>query len=58
MAIVHEGMNNSNDETDKGAWGMSWHQKALKGVENCEKPRVAVKQAVIRGFPNSYKLNS
>ena len=35
----------------KGAWGMSRHQKAKKGVENCEKLRVAVKRAVIRRYP-------
>ena len=25
-------------QATKGAWGMSWHQEALKGVEDCEKP--------------------
>ena len=24
-------------QATKGAWGMSWHQEALKGVEDCEK---------------------
>lgn len=37
---------------------MSWHQKALKGVEDCEKPGVAVKQALIPGFPNWLALNT
>jgi len=33
-------------------WGMSWRQEAMKGVEGCEKPGEAVKQALIPGFPN------
>jgi len=33
-------------------WGMSWRQKAMKGVEGCEKPGEAVKQALIPGSPN------
>jgi len=33
-------------------WGMSWRQKAMKGVEGCEKPGEAVKQALIPGYPN------
>ena len=39
-------------QATKGAWGMSWRQKALKGVENCDKPGVIVKQVLIPGFPN------
>jgi hypothetical protein len=39
-------------QATKGAWGMSWHQKAMKGVEVCEKPGGADKQALIPGFPN------
>jgi hypothetical protein len=31
----------------KGAWGMSWRQKALKGVEDCEKLGGVVKQMLI-----------
>jgi hypothetical protein len=31
---------------------MSWRRKAMKGVEGCEKPGGAVKQALIPGFPN------
>lgn len=31
---------------------MSWHQEALKGVEDCDKPGEAVKRAMIPGFPN------
>ncbi len=29
----------------------------VKGVEDCEKPGVAVKQAMIPGFPNWHALN-
>ena len=36
----------------KGTWGMSWHQEAMKGVEDCEKLGGAVKQVLIPGFPN------
>ena len=34
-------------QATKGVWGMSWRQKAMKGVEDCEKPGGAVKQALI-----------
>jgi len=30
---------------------MSWCQEAVMGVEGCDKPGVAVKQALIPGFP-------
>src|SRR5262245_1085377 len=39
-------------QATKGAWGMSWRRKAMKGVEDCEKPGEAVKRASIPGFPN------
>ena len=40
---------------------MPWRWKPMKDVEGCDKPREAVKQALIRGFPNGetqfiYKL--
>ena len=38
-------------QVTKGVWGMSWRQKAMKGVEGCEKPGEAVKQALIPGSP-------
>jgi len=28
-------------------WGMSWHQKAKKGVEGCDKHGEVVKRALI-----------
>ncbi len=31
---------------------MPWRQQAMKDVVGCEKPRGAVKQALIRGYPN------
>ena len=34
-------------QVTKGVWGMSWRQEALKGVEDCDKHGVAVKQAMI-----------
>ncbi len=45
-------------QVTKGTWGMSWRQEVLKGVVGCDKPGVAVKQALIPGFPNRYALNS
>ena len=39
-------------QATKGMWGMSWRQEAMKGVEDCEKPGVAVNRALIPGFPN------
>ena len=39
-------------QATKGVWGMSWRQKAMKGVEGCDKLGEAVKQALIPGFPN------
>jgi hypothetical protein len=39
-------------QATKGAWGMSWHQEAMKGVEDCEKLGGVVKQAMIPRFPN------
>jgi len=36
---------------------MSWRQVAMKGVEGCEMPGVAVKRALIPGFPNYRILN-
>src|SRR5277367_4494894 len=44
-------------QATKGMWGMSWRQKAMKGVEDCEKPGVAVNRALIPGFPNYHVLN-
>jgi len=38
-------------------WGMSWRQKAMKGVENCDKPGEVVKRALIPGYPNERALN-
>ena len=39
-------------QATKGVWGMSWRQKAMKGVEDCEKPGEAVKRALNPGYPN------
>jgi len=38
-------------------WGMSRRQEAKKGVEDCEKPGGAVKQALMPGYPNWSALN-
>ena len=42
----------------KGVWGMSWRQKAMKGVEGCENPGEAVKRALIPGSLNYGTLNT
>ena len=44
-------------QATKGAWGMSWHQEAMKGVEDCEKLGGVVKQALSPRFPNQRALN-
>ena len=41
----------------KGTRGMSWRQEAMKGVEVCEKPGEADKQAMIPGYLNDSELN-
>jgi hypothetical protein len=48
----------ANERAHKGVWGMSWRQKAMKGVEGCEKPGEVVKRALIPGFPNDRSLNT
>ena len=42
----------SGGQARKGTWGMSRHQEALKGAEDCDKPGETVKQVMIPGFPN------
>jgi hypothetical protein len=39
-------------QATKGMWGMSWRQKAMKGVEDCDKPGGMVKRVLIPGYPN------
>ena len=51
------GAGNHSGEANKGMWGMSWRQQAKKGVEGCDKPGEAVKQALIPGFPYHRALN-
>ena len=48
---------NKSGQATKGTWRMSWRQKAKKGVEGCEKPGGAVKQALIPGSPNDRTVN-
>jgi hypothetical protein len=44
-------------QATKGVWGMSRRQKAMKGVEDCDKPGGAVKRALSPGCPNYRALN-
>jgi len=39
-------------------WGMSWRQKAMKGVEGCDKSGEAVKRALIPESLNYRLLNT
>ena len=39
-------------QTIKGIKWIPWYQEAMKDVVGCDKPRGAVKLALIRGFPN------
>ena len=52
MKVLVTGVLDLSGQATKGAWGMSWHQKAMKGVEVCEKLGGADKQAIIPGYPN------
>ena len=45
-------------QVTKGIRGMSRRQKAMKGVEGCDKLGEAVKQALIPGYPNHSMLNT
>ena len=39
-------------QVNKRTWWMPWQQEAMKDVVDCDKSRGAVKQALIREFPN------
>ena len=50
-----ESSNSSNEicgQATKGRRRMPWRREAMKGVADYDKPRGAVKQALIRGCPN------
>lgn len=47
----------SSGQVTKGAWGMSWRQEALKGVEDCDKLGETVKRVMIPRYPNWHTLN-
>ena len=42
----------------KSIWGMSWHQKAKKGVEVCDNLGVVDKRAMIPRSLNEHTLNT
>ncbi len=56
-SVGANGVSDICDQAIKGAWGMSWHQKTLKGVEDCDKPGGIVKQVLIPGSLNWCALN-
>ena len=39
-------------QATKSTRGMPWHREPMKDVTNCDKPRGAVSERYIRGFPN------
>jgi hypothetical protein len=39
-------------QVNKRTWWMPWQPEAMKDVVDCDKSRGAVKQALIREFPN------
>ena len=39
-------------QATKGTWWMSWRDEAMKDAVGCDKPRGAVKRALILGSPN------
>ena len=41
-----------NGQATKSTRGMPWHREPMKDVTNCDKPRGAVSEHYIRGFPN------
>ena len=41
-----------NGQATKSTRGMPWHREPMKDVTNCDKPRGAVSERYIRGFPN------
>ena len=61
LALVRGNTGRGQDQCGqaiKGMWGMSWRQKAMKGVEDCDKPGGLVKRELIPGYPNDPALNS
>ena len=44
-------------QATKGVWGMPWHQEAMKGVEDCDKPGGSVKRDLIPGSLNDPGVN-
>jgi hypothetical protein len=49
--VTFQGVDQCGQAT-KGVWGMPWHQKAMKGVEDCDKPGGLVKRDLIPGSLN------
>ena len=55
---VGQRVRDCDGQTIKGTWGMSWRQKAMKGVEVCEKLGGVDKRTMIPRFLNRYLLNT
>ncbi len=47
-----ESSRKNNGQATKSTRGMPWHREPMKDVTNCDKPRGAVSERYIRGFPN------
>ena len=60
LVVIHQGSVRALDlsgQATKGVWGMSRRQKAMKGVEVCDKPGGVDKRALIPGSLNEPMLN-
>src|SRR4051794_12194589 len=51
-ALLSVGRSEDHRQDSKGTWWMPWHLESMKGVDDCEKPRLGVEQPLTRGFPN------
>jgi hypothetical protein len=56
LDVTCQGVDQCGQAT-KGVWGMPRRQKAMKGVEDCDKPGGLVKRELIPGFPNYLAVN-
>ena len=46
------GLNRNHRQDSKGTRWIPRHQESMKGVDDCDKPRLGVEQPLTRGFPN------
>lgn len=56
VLVKRQGVDQCGQAT-KGVWGMPWRQKAMKGVEDCDKLGGLVKRELIPRYPNDLRVN-